>query len=191
MMKTHELMTEKNLSDKERLEKTNNINNVNGNQVGLSILSVNSVLDYIVNTHYEHLNKMLNEINYFSKQLIRGSGPSHDNLFEIYKISDDFRIKLEKYLSKSNEVYINITKEYERGLVSNAVEMLREEKELNQLCELMENVHEQLTDISRENALPKDGLDTYWLIIKKFRELKESINFQTYLIDSLLKKMDK
>jgi len=159
------------------------------NIIDFRAMSTNELLNYIENTQNVNIVRLLNEISYLSKKVIRGNGPSHSNFFEVHKLLHEFRARVEEYLQSNEERLFKDIRNYEENPTTDLLDRINfEVKDIQKTYRDSNATHDELIEISRGYDVPQDELNSYALIFNKVEELKENVLVQAHLINNIVLK---
>ncbi|MDR5658384.1 DUF542 domain-containing protein [Serpentinicella sp. ANB-PHB4] len=182
---------EKDLDEKEVLEKLNAMyaRVSNTHQVDYRSLSLKELTDQLIENHHSYVKRVLQEINELSKRVVRGNGPSHSNYFEIHKTLYELKVEFDEHLKHKETVLYPLIHKFSENPTDTLLDKIKEEvKAIKENYNRLQRIHEELTDITRDNCIPQNELDSYWLIFRRITELKDNLSFQAHIINNIIVK---
>lgn len=186
-----EAIKEQNLNEKEILAELDKIfkesNSMKSNITDFRTMSPIDLIEYIVNTHYDYVKKVLPELGELTTKIMRVHGVKHEELFKVHKLFSTLKTELEQHLPKEEEVLFPLIKEYDRnpsdGLLNRINKVLKETENEH---EAAGDIIKELRKITAEYTVPNDGCNTYFITFDKLQELEADLFQHIHLENNIL-----
>ncbi|RBW68362.1 iron-sulfur cluster repair di-iron protein [Bacillus taeanensis] len=184
-----EAIEEKNLNEKEILQKLNNVyfKSLQHQRINWDHITNSDLIDHIVNTHHAYLNAVLPELSQFTTKVFRVHGTHHPELADVHKLFYKLKVELEHHLIQEENIVFPLIREYEH--IPSKEKLI----ELAQKIEDLESEHseagdllKELRDVTNDYTLPEGACTTYRLTYQKLEDLESDLFQHIHLENNIL-----
>lgn len=184
---------EKNI-DAEELIKKLEITNINKNGNGIfDLMSLDELIDHIINVHHSFVSKMLPVISAHSQKVLNAHGKNHPELAEVRDIWQDVSEELENHLLKEEKMLFPYIKNLVKtkaeffslpsapfGAIGNPISVMEKEHIT------AGNAFANLRRITENFSLPSDACATLAVFYDELKELEKDLHMHIHLENNIL-----
>ena len=186
-----EVIQQQSLEQKEIIEMLNlayeeMINSFN-EKTSFTEMGYSQLIDYILNTHHEYLNKEMPKLRSLVTKILRVHGLLHPELARVHRLFHDLEVELEQHMIKEEEILFPLVKAYDINSSKKLLEEIyRVNNELEAEHEGAGGILKELRDITEGFSAPAGSCTSYQLTYKGLEALEWDLFQHIHLENNIL-----
>lgn len=162
------------------------INTIN-EEASFTEMGYGQLIDYILNTHHEYLNKEMPKLKSLISKILRVHGLLHPELARVHRLFHDLEVELEQHMIKEEEILFPLVKAYEASASKKLLdEIYKVNNELEAEHEGAGGILKELRDITNNFSAPAGSCTSYQLTYKGLEALEWDLFQHIHLENNIL-----
>ncbi|MFA5404446.1 MAG: iron-sulfur cluster repair di-iron protein [Ignavibacteria bacterium] len=184
---------EKNINPDEILEKISTANKKKNGNGNFDKLELDSLIDFIVNTHHSYVEKMLPVIDAHSEKVFNAHGKNHPELLEIKNIWLSVSLELANHMMKEERMLFPYIKSLVNAKKNSSEYAYPPFGTVENPINMMEREHAnagdafyRIKELTNNYSIPEDACATLTVFYKELQEFENDLHSHIHLENNIL-----